>query len=90
MRIKKGYVLQKMADEHIAVPVGDETGRLHGVIRLNETGAFLWDLLSKNDYTEEDLVNAITEEYLLDPDTARRDVAVFISNIEELGCIERN
>ena len=42
MKIKDNYVLQTMADEYIVVPVGEEADRVHGIIKLNETGAFLW------------------------------------------------
>lgn len=87
MKIKEGFVLQELVDEYIVVPVGDEADRIHGVIRLNETGAFLWNLLSQKDQTAEDLVTELTREYLTDPDTAKGDVAGFIESIKELGCL---
>ena len=88
MRIKDGFVLQELVDEFVVVPVGDEADRLHGIIRLNETGAFLWKLLSQNDQEEEDLVNVMTGGYSTDPETARKDVADFINAIREYGCIQ--
>lgn len=87
MRIKDEFVLQELIDEYIVVPVGDESDRLHGIIRLNDTGAFLWKLLSQNDKTEDALVNALVDEYLIDIDTAKKDVNDFICVVKEYGCI---
>ena len=87
MRIKDEFVLQELIDEYIVVPVGDESDKLHGIIRLNDTGAFLWKLLSQNDKTEDALVNALVDEYLIDIDTAKKDVNDFICVVKEYGCI---
>lgn len=87
MRIKEEFVLQELIDEYIVVPVGDESDRLHGIIRLNDTGAFLWKLLSQNDKTEDALVDALVDEYLIDIDTAKKDVSDFICVVKEYGCI---
>ena len=87
MKIKEGFVLQELVDECIVVPIGDEADRIHGVIKLNETGAFLWNLLAQKDQTEQDLVDEITGKYSADPDTAKGDVADFIETIKGYGCI---
>ena len=88
MKIKENYVLQELVDEYIVVPVGEEADYLHGVIRLNETGAFLWKKLSENEQTEEDLIKAIGEKYAVCADTAREDINAFIASISDLDCFE--
>ena len=87
MKIRDGFVLRELVGEHLVVPVGEAAERLHGLIRLNETSVFLWNLLSRGDQTEKDLADAIAGEYAVDPETAKRDVADFISDIEAFGCI---
>ncbi len=62
MKIKKGFVLREIAGQYMAVPVGERVNDLHGMIALNETGAFIWKLL-ENDKTEEELAEALTEDY---------------------------
>ena len=42
MRIKKDFTIQKVGDSYIAVAVGETSKTFHGMVRLNETGAFLW------------------------------------------------
>ena len=41
MKIKKGFVLRKVGGESVVVPVGEMSKQFHGMINLNETGAFL-------------------------------------------------
>ena len=42
MKIKSGFIVRKIANQYMAVPVGERSQELHGMIGLNETGAFLW------------------------------------------------
>ena len=87
MRINDNFVLQEMVDEHIVVPVGEAADKIHGIIRLNATGAFLWKLMSQKDQTEEELITALTAEYATDAETAKKDIDSFVSIIKEFGCI---
>ena len=43
MKIKKGFIVRKVGGENIAVPVGERGKSFHGMIKLNETGNFLWE-----------------------------------------------
>ena len=63
MKIKDCFVLQQIHDEYLVVPIGEEMDRLNGVIKLSETGAFLWELLSKGVGSEDDLISAVMAEY---------------------------
>ena len=58
MKIKEGFVVRKIANQYMAVPVGARAKELHGMIGLNETAAFLWELL-KEERTEEELVEEL-------------------------------
>ena len=49
LRTKKGFILRKMLNEHIVVAVGEASLGFNGMIRLNATGAFLWEMLEKGD-----------------------------------------
>ena len=88
MRISDNYVLQRIADDYIAVPVGNAADKLCGVIKMNETGGFLWDLLSEKEQTTEELMDALIAEYGISKETARIDVEKVINRLREIGCIE--
>ena len=87
MRVKDNYVLQQVIDEYIVVPIAEEADRIHGVISLNESGAYLWNLLSNCDYTESDIALRLAEEYGIDSDTAAADTANFIEQLQSIVCL---
>lgn len=76
MKIKSDYLLRKVADSYVVVPVGKATVDFNGMINLNETGAFLWQQLQK-DADEETLLKAMLMEYEVDEETAEVGIASF-------------
>lgn len=80
MKIKDGYILRRVADSFVAVPVGEQNdGR---VVRTNATGAFLWEML-KNETTEDALINALAEKYQIDEKTAKDAVGSFLESLRK-------
>lgn len=88
MKIKDNYVIQNIAGEYLVVPLAEEADRLHGVLSLNETGAFLWNCLTNNATTEEELRDAFMREYRGDSSTIEKDIKDFLSELESIGCLE--
>lgn len=76
MKIKEGFVVRKIANQYMAVPVGSRAKELHGMIGLNETAAFLWELL-KEDRTEEELATLLYDEYEISEEKALETVKKF-------------
>ena len=87
MKIKDGFLVRKIANQYMAVPVGTRTKDLHGMIALNETGAFLWNLL-KDDQTEENLVGKLMEEYEVDVKRASASVKRLIVELQQNEVLE--
>lgn len=83
MQIKKDFTIQKVGSSYVAVAVGESSKNFHGMIRLNETGAFLWKLMAEKNCTEEDLVDAILAEYEVDRETVVADVRRIVENLAE-------
>ncbi len=77
MKIKKGFILRVVGGESVVVPVGERSKSFHGMINLNETGAFLWKFFSE-EHTVEEAVAALCKEYDADPEQVSADVARFI------------
>ena len=76
MKIKEGFVVRKIANQYMAVPVGARTKELHGMIGLNESAAFLWELL-KEERTVEDLATLLYNEYEISEEKALETVKKF-------------
>lgn len=87
MKIKDGFVVNKVGSQHVVVPVGQASVERHCMIRLNGTGAFLWNQLSA-DATEEALVQALLAEYAVDEETARADVAAFLGKLRDADLLD--
>ena len=84
MKLKDGFVLREIDNEYMVVPVSEMAEKIHGIINLSETGAFLWKLLN-TDQEEEQLVAAVLAEYEVEEETVRQDVRAFVDGLEKRG-----
>ena len=84
MKIKDGFVVREILDSYMAVPVGERTRDVHGVIALNETGAFLWRMLEQ-DTSEDKLIASMVKEYEITEETAKDDIKEYLSFLREKG-----
>ncbi|MBQ8309698.1 MAG: PqqD family protein [Clostridia bacterium] len=87
MQINKDFTIQKVGASYVAVPVGETSKTFHGMVRLNETGAFLWKQMAGKDCTEADLVDALLGEYDVAREIAERDVHRVVEQLKENGIL---
>ncbi len=87
MKIKEDFLLRKVADSYVVVPVNRMTLDFNGIINLNETGAFLFGLL-QNGAEKEELISKLLDEYEVTPEKASNDVDLFISKVKEADILE--
>ena len=71
----------------MVVPVNKMTLDFNGIINLNETGAFLFELLQKGAERDE-LVDKMLEEYDVDREKAEVDIDVFIQKVRDADVLE--
>lgn len=83
MKIKDGFILRQVTGQNVVLPSGDELD-LNMMITLNDTGAFLWQLLQEEN-DENGLVRALLSEYDVDEDTAHKCVAAFVKKLDDNG-----
>ena len=87
MKIKAGFVVRQVGGENVVVPVGAMSKQFHGMINLNETGAFLWNFYTQN-HTVDEGVAALLAEYDVEEEIARADVETFVQTIVGNGFAE--
>lgn len=87
MRASKNLIIREIAGEYILIPVGEAAMKIHGMINLSETAAFLWKKL-QDECTEEDLVNALLAEYEIDRESAVTDVRELLEQMRKIGVME--
>ncbi len=82
MKIKEGFVLKPVADSFIIVPVGNDFVDLNAMITVNDTGAFLWELLN-DEISEKELVSRMKAEYDAPEEVIENDVKAFLENLRK-------
>ncbi len=87
MKIKNDFILRKVADSYVVVPVGKMTLDFNGIINLNETGAFLFGELQKGADREE-LIEKLLAEYDVTPEKAANDIDIFIQKAKDADVLE--
>ena len=87
MKIKENFMLRKVADSYVVVPVGPAVAGFNGMINLNEAGAFLWGLL-ENETTIDEVVAQMLNQYEVDEATAKNDVERFVAQLREASLLE--
>lgn len=87
MQIKKGFKLRHIDDLYVVIAGASAAQDFHGMITLNESGAFLWELL-QNSVSEEELIEALCAEYEIGREIAVPDVKKFISVAREQDLLD--
>lgn len=88
MRLKYQFETMNLEDQVVAVPVGADVNKFRGVVKLNETSAFIFGLLAE-DTTEEAIVDAMEKEYDAPLSVITEDVRKIIAEFEEKGLLIR-
>lgn len=85
MKIKDGYVVSKIGNKYYAISRADASQN-NRMISLNETGAFIWDLL-KEETTADAVAEALAAEYGIDKATALADTEAYLKMLSEVGAL---
>lgn len=82
MKIKKGFILRKLGREYMVVAIGEASRNFNGMIRMNASGAWLWNQL-KEGVSKESLIEKMCGYYEgLDASTAETDLNEFLATIQ--------
>ena len=88
MTIKKGFVAKEIAGQYVVVALGEASEIFNGIIKLNESAKFIWDLLVEGK-EKDDVVEALLNEYDgVDRETAARDFDNFVNTLKGANIIE--
>ena len=85
MKIRDGYIVRKIGTKYYAVSAA-RAAEGGGMIALNETGAFIWDLL-KEDTTVDAVASALAEKYGIDLDMAKADTEAYVNMLKEADAL---
>ena len=87
MKLKEGFLVRKIGDDYIAVPVDDRIADFKGIVALNEVSAFILNHMESH-ITEDELVELLLGEYDIDKETAAADLKRILQQFTEFGMLE--
>ncbi len=82
LKTKPGFSIRQVLDAYIIMGTGKEAYRPNCIMSLNESGAYLWNLISEG-IEEKDLAPSLMKEYGIDSATAENDVSRFLQQLRE-------
>ncbi len=85
MKLKKDFVTQMIDGTQFLVPLGGES--FHGIVRSNETAAFVGDCL-KEETTAGAIVDAMCEKYDAPREVIAADVEKILGILRGIGALE--
>lgn len=88
MKIKDGFELKDICGENIIISHGKENINFTKIITLNESAALIWNGVIGKDFSIEDMVQVIINEYEIDEATAKKDCENIASEWKKVGFIE--
>ena len=89
MKIKKGFVIQKVGGSYLACATGRLAAEFSAIVKLNSTGVFLWNKIAESqDISRDALVEEFRSACNIERSIAERDVDGFIATLSENGILE--
>ena len=85
MKLKDGFITQDLDGVSYIVPVGGELYK--GIVRANSTAAFIVELLKK-DITEEQLIDALCENYDAPRNVIAEDAGAVLSVLRKINALD--
>lgn len=86
MKRNSGFLMRQVAGRFVLAPVGDTVKTFSGMITMNETGKFLWDLMEQ-DQTVDSLAQALVDTYQVDFEKAKEDVIKFLEPMKPVQAV---
>ena len=87
MKLRGEYIVRKVMDDIVAIPVGQTALRRNDMILLNDVSKLIWDCLEQGKDVE-DIVSAVTDAFDVSALEARRDIVEFCRQLRSLQLLE--
>lgn len=87
MVVRTGFKLNCVCGQSFLVPMGEKNVDFSKLIALNESSLLLWKRMEQGEFSEEELISLLLEEYEVDESTARNDVKNLIEQFKSEGII---
>ena len=87
MKLKEGFVLYDVKDEHLVIAAGAAGKEFQGMIRNNETAHEIFRLLEE-ERTEPEIVDRLYELYDAPREVIEGDVSSLLAQLRQAGVLD--
>ncbi len=87
MKIKEGYVIRQVMGNYVVIATGEESRNFHGMVKLNETAANIWNHIAEGK-SEDEIVTAMMNEYEVEEQQLRADIKKTVETLAAQGLVE--
>lgn len=79
--------MRDVAGQAVAIATGEASKSFHGMVKLNDTGAVIWNGIEKG-LDEAEIAEQLAAGYDVEADQALKDVESFIARMRDAGLVE--
>jgi hypothetical protein len=87
MKRKDDLMLENVGGQDLLIPLGSRVLDMNGMVVLNSTASYIWDLLAE-ERSLEDLVAAVVEQFDVGAERAGADVRAFVHELAQREWID--
>lgn len=87
MKINSGFILRKVGTDHVVVAVGEASKAFHGMIKLNDSAAYIWKQIEAG-LEPNEIVADLTTNYTVDAETAKKYVDDLVAMMKQNGILQ--
>lgn len=88
MKIKSEYKVRNVSGENVVVNFGRLNEDMTKIIVLNEVSLWLWNSLSKIDFTKDQVVDLLVQEYGITAQLASEDADKWITGLTNAALLD--
>lgn len=88
MKRKGDFLLQNVGGQDFLVPLGSRVVDMNGMIVLNPTARFVWELLA-DECSLTELAEAMANRFTVDTERASGDIQIFLDEIDKWGLLDK-
>ena len=87
MKLQGEFVVRRIMNDVVAVPVGRTTQAFNGMILLNDVSQVIWESLTQG-CTVDQLSDAVTERFDVSREEATADILEFLDKLRAAQLLE--
>jgi len=88
LSLKYKFVVREIDGTHVAVAVGKDNEKFNGMIKLNSSGFFIFNLLKNGDVDLDEIVSKLVEKYDVSAENATEVVNAFLDPFKKNNLLE--